>query len=312
MTQANLFHTTGGLTVVDIQRVSDDARVSHKRLANALGLKADWKLRQLVERNISEFERYGAVSTASVETSAKGGRPGKVLWLNEGQAILAAVRSDALHAPEVRYQVITAFMEYRRGKGAVTTPVRAHERRTSTKVDKAITLARSIDRLEQIAATLVPQPALPNLCAMVVGGRPVFVDTTAYAGLDNDLAVVVRHDGSLGLEAATSREGNNFFGPRSALGCPYKEGATSCRNGVVVIGKVMGANLPSGSGLTASDVAYANASWTSLKPKLEFKRKSNGPSITKMIERGANDAEIATSVGVSKQAVIYWRHKMAA
>ena len=313
MTQANLFHTTGAVTVADIRPISDDDRVSHKRLAAALGLGQHHKLRHLIERNTEEFQRYGVVPSTVDETTARGGRPGKLLWLNEGQAILAAVRSDAPHAPEVRYQVITAFMEYRRGKvGKLATQVRAHERRTSTKVDKAITLARSIDRLERIAETLIPQPVIPSLCAMVVEGRPVFVDTTDFTGLDNDIVVAIRHDGTIGLEAATSRTGNNFFGTRSALGCPFKEGATTQRNGVVVIGKVIGANLPNGAGLTPGDIAYVNGTWPKPAPKLEFKRKSYGPDIVRLIEGGKADADISAEVGVTPQAVMYWRRKLAA
>ncbi len=105
------------LTVADLNIDIDvEPRVSHRHLAEALGMSASWKLRQLVERNISEFERYGVVSTTAVDTTNRGGRPGEILWLNEGQAILAAVRSSAPLAADVRYQVITAFMEYRRNQ----------------------------------------------------------------------------------------------------------------------------------------------------------------------------------------------------
>ncbi|MGY6251651.1 hypothetical protein ACXIUS_29695 [Bosea thiooxidans] len=289
MTQANLFHTTGAVTVVDIHPVSDDARVSHKRLAAALGIGQHHKLRHLVERNAEEFQRYGVVPSTVDGTTAKGGRPGKLLWLNEGQAILAAVRSDAPHAPEVRYQVITAFMEYRRGKaGKLPTQVRAHERRTSVKVDKAVTLARSIDRLEQIAATLVPQPVIPNLCAMVVDGEAVFVDTTGYTGLKEDRAVVLRHDGTLGIEKVTSREGNNFFGLRSALGPSYKKGSVTHRNGVIVLGRIMG-DTPT--------------------PSLTGNRKRD---VTALLDAGKTVKETASIARVPLSTVYHWRRQVAA
>lgn len=48
--------------------------------------------------------------------SAAGGRPGKTYWLNEGQAILVTIRSDAPKAPEVRKELIDVFMAYRRGQ----------------------------------------------------------------------------------------------------------------------------------------------------------------------------------------------------
>lgn len=157
MTQAARTDTTLAISVADLAVKDGDERVSHRRLAAALGMSADWKLRQLVERNIVEFQRFGEVSTTAVETSAKGGRPGKLLWLNEGQAILAAVRSDAPRAADVRYQVIMAFMAYRQQRLAKPVHVREHDRRTSTTIDKAISLKRSADRLER----LVDQMELP-------------------------------------------------------------------------------------------------------------------------------------------------------
>lgn len=104
------------ITSSDLNTDYAEPRVGHPHLATALGLPRQQELQRLIERNRSEFERYGEVCVTAAQTSEKGGRPGKILWLNEGQCILAAVRSEAPRAAEVRHQVITVFMEYRNGK----------------------------------------------------------------------------------------------------------------------------------------------------------------------------------------------------
>ncbi|MGY6251658.1 hypothetical protein ACXIUS_29730 [Bosea thiooxidans] len=313
MTQATLPLITTSLLVTDLAVRNGEPRILDTLLAERLGMERLTNIRTKIKENFLEISMHGPICTETVQIPGARGRPGTAYYLNEPQALLLCMFANTPKAAQIRKSVIDVFMEYRRGKvGKLPTQVRAHERRTSTKVDKAITLARSIDRLERIADTLIPQPVIPSLCAMVVDNRPVFVDTTAYTDLDNDLVVAVRHDGSIGLEAATSRSGNNFFGPRSALGCPFKQGGATHRNGVVVIGKVMGANLPTGIGLTAGDIGYINTAWPAPTPQLEFKRKSHGPDIVRLIGDGKEDADIARSVGVTTQAVTYWRRKMAA
>ena len=294
MTQATLPLTTTGLSVTDLTLKNAEPRVLDVLLAERLGMALPRTIRTKIKENFSELSMHGVVCSETQQTTAKGGRPGTAYYLNEPQALLLCMFANTPKAAEIRKSVIDVFMEYRRGKvGKLATQVRAHERRTSTKVEKAITLARSIDRLERIAETLVPQPVIPSLCAMVVEGVPVFVDTTTYTGLNEDRAVVLRHDGTLGIESVTSRIGNNFFGPRSALGPSYKDGTATHRNGVVVIGKVMGEEKP--------------------KPaQIEFSRRSHGPDIVRLIEAGRPDADISAEVGVTPQAVTYWRRKMAA
>lgn len=126
-----------------------EPRVAHINLADALGYVQHLKLRHLVERNSAEFERYGSLS--STVDGSTGGRPAQVIWLNEGQAILAAVKSNTPRAAEVRHQVITVFMAWRQSQAMV--PVKAHERRPSTRLEDAIRLKTNVDRLEFILQT---------------------------------------------------------------------------------------------------------------------------------------------------------------
>lgn len=129
MSQAARTDITPAISFADLTVIDGDERVSHKRLAAALEMTQHHKLRHLVERNIVEFQRFGDIpSTVDENKDPLGrGRPGKLLWLNEGQAILAAVRSDAPRAAEVRYQVITAFMACRQQRLAKPVQIgRAH------------------------------------------------------------------------------------------------------------------------------------------------------------------------------------------
>lgn len=105
------------ITAADLNTTLDvEPRVSHVQIANALGYAQHLKMRHLIERNSVEFQRYGALPSTVDGTT--GGRPAQVIWLNEGQALLAAVRSETRRAADVRQQVITVFMEHRRGHRA--------------------------------------------------------------------------------------------------------------------------------------------------------------------------------------------------
>ena len=54
-------------------------------------------IRELIERNKSELERYGVLPchTANSADALGRGRPGVEYWLNEDQALLICMRSDA-------------------------------------------------------------------------------------------------------------------------------------------------------------------------------------------------------------------------
>lgn len=101
--------------------VNHEPRISHIRLARALGVAEHRAILRLIGRNREELERYGAISvTVTENTDVIGrGRPGKTLWLNEPQALLICIRSDAARAPAVRQAVISIFMDWRRGRDGV-------------------------------------------------------------------------------------------------------------------------------------------------------------------------------------------------
>lgn len=87
-------------------------------IAERLGFAQTFDIRKLVKRNDLELRRYGVLATMA-KTPAKGsvgGRPTEEYWLNEPQALLIAMRSDAELAPAVREMLIRVFMAWRRGQ----------------------------------------------------------------------------------------------------------------------------------------------------------------------------------------------------
>ncbi len=299
MTRASADATRRAITIADITVKNDgEERVSHKTLAIALGLTQHHKLRHLIERNSIEFERYGAVLSTMDETTCKGGRPGQLVWLNEGQAILAAVRSEAPFAPDVRYQVITAFMEYRRGKIDLV-PVRAHERRTSTRVDDAIRLKKNIDRLERATADIQAIAAAKQpryLSAMVIEGEPVVVDVTDYDIQPGERAVVVRWDGSMAVEVVSASADRKAFGERSAYGPSYKgsDGGTY-RDVVIIVGKVFERREPERDQRLPTP---ANS-------------RARGAEIIPLLRAGMTPMQVVARTGAHENTVYRWRRAIS-
>ena len=70
----------------------------------------------LITRNRGELQSYGEVfRTARKTTSLRGGRPSFEYHLNEGQALLICALPRTTMAARIRRELITVFMEYRRG-----------------------------------------------------------------------------------------------------------------------------------------------------------------------------------------------------
>ncbi|WP_146214802.1 hypothetical protein [Azospirillum thermophilum] len=89
--------------------VNHEPRISHLRLAEILGYSVPWKLAQLIARHLPALERFGAVSTTVVETGKRGGRKGKILWLNKRQAIYITTKSETDRATDITIAVVEVF-----------------------------------------------------------------------------------------------------------------------------------------------------------------------------------------------------------
>jgi hypothetical protein len=93
-------------------------RVQDIRLAEMLELGRARDIRQLIERNREELERHGPLRchTAMAERPQGGGRVATEYWLNEPQAILLCMKSNAPRAEDVRSEIIAVFQAWRHGK----------------------------------------------------------------------------------------------------------------------------------------------------------------------------------------------------
>jgi len=76
------------LSIADIHIVSNDPRILDVRVAERLRMAQPLNIRQTIEANRDELERYGEVFTRCVKTSPRGGRPTTEYHLNEAQTLL--------------------------------------------------------------------------------------------------------------------------------------------------------------------------------------------------------------------------------
>lgn len=111
------------LCLVDLSDSAGEPRVRDLRLAEVLEFSAPRQIRELIQRNQDELERYGVLSCRATNSSDPlgRGRPGTEYWLNEAQALLIAMRSDAPRAADVRADIIAVFQAFRHGHLVPTT-----------------------------------------------------------------------------------------------------------------------------------------------------------------------------------------------
>jgi len=276
------------IQIITVDDIGDGERVSHVLVATALGLLRQQDLRRLIERNIPEFERYGEVCGAVTQTSAKGGRPGTVYWLNEGQCLLAAIRSDAPRAPDVRHQIITAFMEYRR-------------RQFQPAPLDAASLARSADRLEALAARFEP-PAPRILSAFLIGDQPVVVDITDYRLGPGERAVVFHWDGGLAVHEVENREGQ---WARQGVGPAVRTKLGEERQACIIVGKVLEAPRPAVPAAVPQEVRPSLPA--PLPEQYRGRRIKFRDEILRLLDEGMSNRDIARQTGATYQTVTHWR-----
>jgi hypothetical protein len=109
------------LCEADIYEIAGDGRIQDLRLGEALGLEQAYGVRKSIDRYDAELKRHGEVFSTVAKTSRLGGRPGTEYWLNEAQALVICMRSDAPNAPIIRTELIRIFMAWRHGHLIPTT-----------------------------------------------------------------------------------------------------------------------------------------------------------------------------------------------
>jgi len=113
------------LQMNDLALLDDEPRVLDLRVAEALEFDRPRDIRKLIERNSDELAAYGGLRHDGANPKPQGGRPGVEYWLNEAQAILICMRSDAPRAADVRTEIIAVFQAWRHGKLVPGAPVTA-------------------------------------------------------------------------------------------------------------------------------------------------------------------------------------------
>lgn len=111
-------HDTGpasALTLSDIETTADEPRILDLRVAERLGMANPHSIRETIETNRAELERYGGISRRRRENRSRRGRPGYAYYLNEAQTLLLCMLSRTERAADVRQEVIEVFMAWRRG-----------------------------------------------------------------------------------------------------------------------------------------------------------------------------------------------------
>lgn len=98
--------------VFGLTEISGEPRIRDLDLAERLGFERPRDIRKLIERNRSEIEAFGTRATVA---HVVRGNPTKEVYLNEEQALVVAVLSNAPQAPAVRAMLIRTFVTYRRG-----------------------------------------------------------------------------------------------------------------------------------------------------------------------------------------------------
>ncbi len=99
-----------------------EPRVRDLDLAEKLGFDRPRDIRKLIERNMAEISGLGVCATVAQTSGPKGGRPTSEYHLNEEQALLVSVLSNAPNAAAVRAMLIRVFVAYRRGELETKAP----------------------------------------------------------------------------------------------------------------------------------------------------------------------------------------------
>src|SRR5690349_18807032 len=101
----------------DLKLLDSEPRVQDLRIAEALEFQNPLDIRKLIRRNADELQKHGGFfATVAKNGDPMGrGRPGEEYWLNEPQSILVCMFARTDRAAEVRAEIISVFIAWRRG-----------------------------------------------------------------------------------------------------------------------------------------------------------------------------------------------------
>lgn len=294
MTQARRETITPAISIADLNtEIDSEPRMLDVVLGERLGFARPRKVREIIERNLEELEAYGS---SAPRRGAYRGTSFVEYYLNEPQALLICMFSNTAKAAEVRRQLIEVFMEYRRSLSRI--PVKAHERRASTKLDHALSLARSADRLERAAAHFTPKDRF--LSAAIVNGQPVVFDINETDLREGDTALGIDWNGGLIVQTVSVRDydqdlGHRPGGDRFTYGSPQKGDGCTKRSAFFAIGKVV------------EPEAVPQPRALALPDQYRGRRTKFRDEILHLLDTDMTNREIAQKTGACYQTVSHWR-----
>ena len=154
----------GALTRQDLTVIEGEARVSSRRLGQALGFARLTNFHRLVRQHLDELADLGGLSLFKEQKSGRG-RPGEVYFLNEHQSIAVSMWAETPAARSIRREIIDLFVAYRRGDAyevarqrQVLDPFAVQAARTRAAADHVGALAR----LDDATARLTHLPIWKN------------------------------------------------------------------------------------------------------------------------------------------------------
>lgn len=110
------------VSAIALTEIDGQPRARDVDLAERLGFDRPRKIREIIERNLSEIDAFGYAPRrrAHIDINKPNGgvekREVTEYWLNEEQALLVSILSKAPNAPAVRAMLIRVFVAYRRGQ----------------------------------------------------------------------------------------------------------------------------------------------------------------------------------------------------
>ncbi|WP_210486649.1 hypothetical protein [Microvirga antarctica] len=104
------------ITIDSLWLIENEPRVLDTDLAAALGMARPTNIRGLIETNRQELENFGSLHTkrAVIQAGKGANREVAMFLLNEEQSLPICMLSRADRAKQVRADIITVFVAYRR------------------------------------------------------------------------------------------------------------------------------------------------------------------------------------------------------
>ena len=141
-------------TIMEVQgytlhRRNDDLMVEDLELAGRLGYERPRKIRDLIKRMLESGQLAPETVCPTVgQTSAQGGRPSTIYWLNEKAALKVITKSETAMADAITDEIIDVYMAARRGEAKPR-----HQDEVTVPFKRAETVARSTLRLCKMLGT---------------------------------------------------------------------------------------------------------------------------------------------------------------